>query len=75
MSETTAPAAVRRQVDFRRLARRHGWTVGVFVLLLAFVLYWRSATALPWGPFDVQSLAIDALPLAFAACGQAIVER
>ena len=26
----------------------------------------------PWGPFDVQSLAIDALPLAFAACGQAI---
>jgi len=28
---------------------------------------------LPWGPFDVQSLAIDALPLAFVACGQAIV--
>jgi ribose transport system permease protein len=26
-----------------------------------------------WGPFDVQSLAIDALPLCFAACGQAIV--
>jgi ribose transport system permease protein len=73
VSETTAPTAVRRQVDVRRLARRHGWTVGVFVLLLAFVLYWRSATALPWGPFDVQSLAIDALPLAFAACGQAIV--
>ena len=36
------------------------------------VLYWRSSTALPWGPFDVQSVAIDALPLAFAACGQAI---
>ena len=28
---------------------------------------------MPWGPFDVQSLCIDALPLAFAACGQAIV--
>jgi ribose transport system permease protein len=43
------------------------------VLLVVLVLYWRSATTLPWGPFDVQSLAIDALPLAFVACGQAIV--
>jgi ribose transport system permease protein len=58
--------------DVRRLARRHGWTVGVYVLLFAIVLYWRSSTAVPWGPFDVQSVAIDALPLAFAACGQAI---
>ena len=57
----------------RRLLRRHGWTVGVYLLLLVLVLYWRSTTALPWGPFDVQSVAIDALPLAFAACGQAIV--
>jgi len=37
------------------------------------VLYWRSQTTVKWGPFDVQSLAIDALPLCFAACGQAIV--
>ena len=37
------------------------------------ILYWRSATVVPWGPFDVQSVCIDALPLAFAACGQAIV--
>src|SRR4051812_50216131 len=42
-------------------------------LLVVFVLYWRTATNLPWGPFDVQSLAIDALPFAFAAMGQAIV--
>jgi ribose transport system permease protein len=60
-------------VDWRRAARRHGWTVGVFVLLAILVLYWRSSTNLPWGPFDVQSLAIDALPLAFVAMGQAIV--
>jgi ribose transport system permease protein len=57
----------------RRLAVRHGWTVGTYVLLAVLVLYWRSQTHLPWGPFDVQSLAIDALPLAFVACGQAIV--
>jgi ribose transport system permease protein len=73
---TSAPATVgpeRHGHDLRRFARRHGWTIGVFVLFVVLVLYWRSATALAWGPFDVQSLAIDALPLAFAAMGQAIV--
>ena len=56
-----------------RFLRRHGWTVGVWVLLGVLVLYWRSQTTVKWGPFDVQSLAIDALPLCFVACGQAIV--
>jgi ribose transport system permease protein len=70
---TVVPVAARRPVDLRRLLRRHGWTVGVYLLLLVLVVYWRSATALPWGPFDVQSVCIDTLPLAFAACGQAIV--
>lgn len=55
-----------------RLARRHGWTVGVYLLLLVLVLYWRTIPA-KWGSFDVQSLAIDALPLAFAAMAQSIV--
>jgi ribose transport system permease protein len=56
-----------------RFVRRHAWTVGVWVLLGVLVLYWRSQTTVKWGPFDVQSLAIDALPLCFVACGQAIV--
>src|SRR5262249_45260753 len=74
MSATPATVAPeRRSIDWRRLVRRHGWTVGVYVLLLVVVLYWRSVTVLPWGPFDVQSVCIDAMPLAFAACGQAIV--
>ena len=41
---SATPAALpraRRPVDWRRLVRRHGWTVGVFVLLLVVVLYWR----------------------------------
>lgn len=63
----------RGRTDWRRTARRHGWTVGIFVLLLALMLYWRNSTNLPWGPFDVQSLAIDALPLALVAMGQAAV--
>ena len=73
---SSAPATVappRRAPDLRRLVRRHGWTIGVYLLLFALILYWRAQTTVPWGPFDVQSLAIDALPLAFAACGQAIV--
>ena len=73
MTETAVPAVPRHGFDLRRIVRRHGWTIGVYVLLLVLVFYWRSTTALPWGPFDVQSLVIDALPLAFAACGQAIV--
>ena len=36
-------------------------------------LFWRSQTTVKWGPFDVQSLVIDALPLCFAACAQSIV--
>jgi ribose transport system permease protein len=72
VSSTSAPVPARRPVDMRRLMRRHGWTVGVYLLLLVLVMYWRSTTAVPWGPFDVQSVAIDALPLALAACGQAI---
>ncbi len=59
--------------DFGRAARRHGWTVGVFVLLAALILYWRTSTSLVWGTFDVHSLTIDALPLALVAMGQAVV--
>jgi ribose transport system permease protein len=55
-----------------RLARRHGWTVGTYVLLVALVLYWRTVPPV-WGSFDVQSLAIDTLPFAFAAMAQAVV--
>src|SRR5215470_7453204 len=70
VADTTAAPATSRAV---RILRRHGWTIGVFLLLIALVFYWRGQTTLKWGPFDVQSLAIDALPLCFAACGQAIV--
>src|SRR5262245_47830210 len=72
VTATTARPS-RATFDLRRAARRHGWTVGVVVLLVSLVFYWRSSTAFAWGTFDVQSLAIDALPLAFAAMGQAIV--
>jgi ribose transport system permease protein len=74
VTTTTADVqAEKRGVDFKRLARRHGWTVGVALLFVGLVLYWRSAAVLPWGTYDVKALSSDALPLAFAAMGQAIV--
>ena len=62
MTTTTVPVPHRGGVG--RFVRRHGWTIGVYVLLLVLVLFWRSPTTVPWGPFDVQSLVIDAMPLA-----------
>jgi ribose transport system permease protein len=65
-------ASARGGVEWRRLLNRHGWTVGVWLLLLLVILYWQSVPPV-WGTFDVQSLAIDALPLTFAAMAQAVV--
>jgi ribose transport system permease protein len=70
---TAATVGIPRRAGIGRFVRRHGWTIGIYVLLLILVLYWRSQTTVKWGPFDVQSLVIDALPLCFAACAQSIV--
>jgi ribose transport system permease protein len=70
---STTAAVVARRGGLARVVRRHGWTVGIYVLLFALTLFWRSQTTVKWGPFDVQSLVIDALPLCFAACAQSIV--
>jgi ribose transport system permease protein len=71
---TTAPATTvaPRGLDWRRLLNRHGWTVGVYLLLVCLILYWTTVPPV-FGTFDVQSLAIDALPLCFAAMAQAVV--
>jgi ribose transport system permease protein len=57
---------------WRRNLRLHGWTVGVWLVLLAMVPYWRSLSQQSF-EFDMQALAIDALPLCFAAMAQAVV--
>ena len=70
-----APAAVlefRGAVPWRRALRLHGWTVAVWLVLLAMVPYWRSLSEGDF-KFDLRSLAIDGLPLCFAAMAQAIV--
>jgi ribose transport system permease protein len=73
VTSTVADAAVARpRIRWRRLVARHGWTVGVWLLFLLMVPYWRSLSSQP-ATFDIQSLAIDVLPLALAAMAQAVV--
>jgi ribose transport system permease protein len=67
----TAPL-VRGRSPASRFVSRHAWTVGVWVVLLVLVLYWRTLPA-AFTSFEVQGLAISALPLAFAAMAQAVV--
>ena len=62
----------RPHILWRRLVSRHGWTVGVWLLLLLIVPYWRSKSS-QGTAFDLQALAIDVLPFAFAAMAQAVV--
>jgi ribose transport system permease protein len=62
----------RPQILWRRLVSRHGWTFGVWLLLLLIVPYWRSKSSLDTA-FDLQALAIDVFPFAFAAMAQAVV--
>jgi ribose transport system permease protein len=55
-----------------RTLRRNAWTIGLVVILIGFLLYTR--TLVPnYGPIQIEGLAINVLPLALAAVGQAIV--
>ena len=65
-------ARVPRRPGLAEEPRLHGWTVGVWLVLLAMVPYWRSLSQQSF-EFDIQALAIDALPLCFAAMAQAVV--
>ncbi len=73
MTSATVTAHEYRGVPaWRRNLRLHGWTIGVWLVLLAMVPYWRSLSQQSF-EFDIQALAIDALPLCFAAMAQAVV--
>jgi ribose transport system permease protein len=71
---SAAPAAMefRGAAPWRRALRLHGWTIAVWLVLIAMVPYWRSLSEQDL-KFDLQALAIDALPLCFAAMAQAVV--
>ena len=69
-----AAAAVGRGTDWRRVATRHGWTIGVYVLLLLLVIGYIWALApVKFTSFDLKTIVIGALPLVFAAMAQAVI--
>ncbi len=74
MSAAPATTALefRGPPPWRRALRLHGWTIAIWLVLIAMVPYWRSLTQQDF-KFDLQSLAIDALPLCFAAMAQAVI--
>jgi ribose transport system permease protein len=74
VSTASATTAIefRGAAPWRRALRLHGWTLAVWLVLLAMVPYWRSLSQQDL-KFDLQALAIDALPLCLAAMAQAVI--
>ena len=70
-----ATAATRRGgFDARRIASRHGWTIGVYVLLLLLIIAYIWALApVKFTSFDLKTIVLGALPLVFAAMAQAVI--
>ena len=54
------------------VARRNGWTLALVGLLIAFLTITKLLNP-NYGPAGIQGLAINILPIAFAAVAQAIV--
>jgi ribose transport system permease protein len=67
---TAAPSA--RRFDWGRWRRRHGWAVGVWILL-GLMIVWYSSLIPRFGDFQVASIAKNSLPLAYLAVGQAVI--
>ena len=72
MSPAAEVRQSRRGPRFARLIRRNAWTLGTYFLFLA-VFGFTIAIHPDYGPFEVQSLVVGALPLAFAAVAEACV--
>jgi ribose transport system permease protein len=73
MSATRAIARASSLAWLRhRLLARHGWTLGVFALLAGLFVF-TFAIHPRFGAYDLRSLALGALPAAFAAVAEAIV--
>jgi ribose transport system permease protein len=72
--EEAGGLARRRGFDVRRIASRHGWTIGVYLLLLLLIIAYIWALApVAFTSFDLKTIVIGALPLAFAAMAQAVI--
>ena len=73
MTATTPDAlATGTQAAWRRWLRRHGWTFGVWILLVALIAYY--STLIPaFGSFQFASIINNGAPLVFLAAAQAVI--
>ena len=55
-----------------RLARRHGWTVGVGLLLVVLLL-WRVSQLPQFGNFEIRTITAGTMSLAFLAMAQSVI--
>ena len=74
MTATTEapPGSASRGLTLRRRLRRHGWTVGVWVLLGVFIA-WYTTLIPEFGEFQVASIARNSLPTVYLALAQGVV--
>jgi ribose transport system permease protein len=70
--QTPSPAGLPQRSRLRRLARQHGWPIGVWLLLVVMVVWY--ATLIPaFGDFQITSIAKNSLPAVFLALAQGVV--
>jgi ribose transport system permease protein len=72
--EDATARAGRGGLDWRRIGRRHGWTIGVYGLLVLLILAYIWALApVKFTSFDLKTIVLGGLPLAFAAMAQSVI--
>jgi len=73
VDEVGAPLG-RKGTDWRRVGSRHGWTIGVYLLLaLLIVAYIWALAPVAFTSFDLKTIVLGGLPLAFAAMAQSVI--
>ncbi|GAC1505471.1 MAG: ABC transporter permease [Candidatus Dormibacteraceae bacterium] len=68
----SAAQLVNRGPRYPRLLRRNAWTLGTYALFLAVFIFTLIIHP-DYGPYEVRSLVVGALPLAFCAVAQTCV--
>ena len=72
--EDATAGAGRGGIDWRRVANRHGWTIGVYLLLVVLIIAYIWALApVAFTSFDLKTIVLGGLPLAFAAMAQSVI--
>ena len=72
--EDATGRAGRGGVNWRRVGSRHGWTIGVYLLLVLLIIAYIWALApVAFTSFDLKTIVLGGLPLAFAAMAQSVI--